>query len=251
MTYLVYDGSWNGLMTAVFEYYEYKLCDVSILAEKSFQPSLLGNEKTVITDINKASRVLASLSKKLSSNGFGKLFPVFLSEQHGIEDQLLNFIKLVFSSDKSPEQAYGNTCVLTIDKVAKMVHREKHRMEAFIRFQQLADGLYYAHISPDFNVLPLIAKHFKNRYADQQWLIYDLKRKYGIYYDLSDVQEVTLDISESPTEGSIFHEDEVLYQTLWKDYFQSVNIKPRKNSKLHIRHVPKRYWKYLTEKLPA
>jgi hypothetical protein len=26
------------------------------------------------------------------------------------------------------------------------------------------------------------------------------------------------------------------------------NIKERKNDKLHVQHVPKRYWKYLTEK---
>ena len=37
---------------------------------------------------------------------------------------------------------------------------------------------------------------------------------------------------------------------MWKDYFDSTNIKERKNMKLHIRHVPKRYWKYLSEKQP-
>ena len=32
------------------------------------------------------------------------------------------------------------------------------------------------------------------------------------------------------------------------EYFKSTNIKSRKNMKLHLQHVPKRYWKYLTEK---
>ncbi|KAA9213958.1 DUF4130 domain-containing protein, partial [Acinetobacter baumannii] len=35
----------------------------------------------------------------------------------------------------------------------------------------------------------------------------------------------------------------------WKDYFNSVNISARKNIKLHIQYVPKRYWRYMNEKL--
>ena len=48
----------------------------------------------------------------------------------------------------------------------------------------------------------------------------------------------------------MFDEDELVFQTLWRDYFKSTNIKSRKNMRLHIQHVPKRYWKYLSEKLP-
>ncbi|RYE25413.1 MAG: DUF4130 domain-containing protein, partial [Sphingobacteriales bacterium] len=39
-----------------------------------------------------------------------------------------------------------------------------------------------------------------------------------------------------------------MYQLLWKSYFNNSNIKERKNMKLHIQHIPRRYWKYLTEK---
>jgi probable DNA metabolism protein len=43
-------------------------------------------------------------------------------------------------------------------------------------------------------------------------------------------------------------EKEELYQRLWQQYFTSVNIAARKNTKLHIQHMPKRYWKFLPEK---
>jgi probable DNA metabolism protein len=80
-------------------------------------------------------------------------------------------------------------------------------------------------------------------------LIYDLKRKYGIYYDLETVEEIKLEFGHTSAEGeSIFCEAEEEYQTLWKDYFKHVNIESRKNTKLHLQHVPKRYWKHLTEK---
>lgn len=44
-------------------------------------------------------------------------------------------------------------------------------------------------------------------------------------------------------------EQEILYDQLWKDYFKSVNITERQNIKLHVQYLPKRYWRYLNEKL--
>ncbi len=43
-------------------------------------------------------------------------------------------------------------------------------------------------------------------------------------------------------------EEELLYDELWKDYFNSVNIQASKNMKLHIQYVPKRYWRYMNKK---
>ena len=157
---------------------------------------------------------------------------------------MLRYIQYVISSVDSVERNYGNADVLLINQTAKKVDREKHRMKAFIRFQKTKDELYYAIIQPDFNVLPLIEKHFR--------LIYDVRRKYGLYYSLQTVEEVQINfaenISDKPALQTIQDEKEELYQSLWQTYFDSVNIKARKNMKLHIQHMPKRYWKYLIEK---
>ena len=122
-------------------------------------------------------------------------------------------------------------------------------MKAFVRFQLLSDGIFYSSIEPDFNVLPLIKDHFKNRYADQQWIIYDIKRNYGLYYNITEVEQISLESSPKKGAENIFQEEEALYQELWKSYFKHTNIESRKNTDLHLRHVPKRYWKYLTEKI--
>jgi len=44
-------------------------------------------------------------------------------------------------------------------------------------------------------------------------------------------------------------DDELLYDQLWKDYFCAINIEARRNIKLHIQYVPKRYWRYMNEKI--
>ena len=246
---VIYDGSWVGLLTSVFEIYDRKLISVKILKQTDQQPLIFGEPFFVNTDTNKAVRVWKGLTNKLSPAGLRNIYCCFLSEIKGIEDSILNFIQLAFSSEMSVETAFNYVSVLRLAQVGKMVHREKHRMEAFVRFKQSKDDIYYALIEPDFNVLPLILKHFKSRYADQKWLIYDLKRKYGLYYNLNTVDEITLDINpDSFLDQNLLAEPESLYQNLWKDYFKNINIPSRKNSKLHIKHVPLRYWKHLTEK---
>jgi probable DNA metabolism protein len=139
---------------------------------------------------------------------------------------------LSFTNETGCEKNFGNKHVLAIAQMATKVEREKHRMEAFIRFQHTADGIFYCGIDPDFNVLPLITKHFKDRYADQQWIIYDLKRQFGIHYDLYGLEEITL--TQQPIQlnnlaNHQLNDNEKLYQHLWRDYFKSTNIVARKN----------------------
>ena len=167
-------------------------------------------------------------------------------------NHIIGYIRYAFDAVQNIEEDYSNKYVLRISEVVQMMRRERHRMEAFVRFQKLKDGTFYSAVQPDFNVLPLLIKHFKNRYADQKWIIYDLKRNYGLHYDLHDVEFISLEFSEVKNAANViaaFEEDEGIYQHLWKNYFQSVNIPARKNTKLHLRHIPKRYWKHLTEKI--
>ncbi len=180
---------------------------------------------------------------------------VYLSEQPASEMLIYQYMALAFASAINIEDNFAADCVREVAQVNKQIFHEKHRMEAFIRFQKTADDLYYATIEPDFNVIPLLIDHFEKRYADQRWLIYDVKRKYGIFYDLEKVDYVQLDALQTDRSGNlpldILEQNETLYQELWQTYFHHVNIPERKNRRLHLRHVPMRYWKYLPEKRPA
>lgn len=251
---LIYDGTFEGFLSCVFYVFEYKLKDVSIQNEDVHQNGLFSENETIITDIKKSDRVWNGLKKKASTLTSTKIYYAFLSEQEGIENTLLNYIQYIFKHQQKVDTDFTHPSVLKTSKIAKNVSREKHRMEAFVRFKLTKDNIYFANIAPDFNVLPLIAKHFKNRYGDQKWVIYDIKRKYGLYYDLQNLDFINLDFPEnfdfSKTSADFFADEEFEFQKLWKDYFDSTNINERKNMKLHIRHIPKRYWKYLSEKQP-
>lgn len=266
MTTFIFDGTFEGLLTSIFEYYERKPGKVELVATHYYEPKLIGETLEITNDEAKAKRVWAGLKKKLSPDWQLRFYKSFLAETPEIFTHLFDFARYVFdnptrggaesSGAKGAEADYGHPAVIAIAQMDKSVNREKHRMKAFIRFQETADGIFYAPIEPDYNVLPLIASFFRNRYADQKWIIYDLKRHYGLFYDLYDLEEIRLGHRPELKAGTTFlaqeltHDQEGLYGMLWNDYFRSTNIPARKNRKLHIRQVPKRYWKYLTEKQP-
>lgn len=249
----IYDGSFNGFLTAVFAGFEQKLPFADIQKERLAQNGLFSETETIFTNIELAKRVWNGI-KGRSNSAIKNIYFSFLSGEKNLEPLLYQYIRKIMGS-KHVASDFSDACILKISQTAQKVYREKHRMEAFVRFQLTKDGIYFVNIEPDFDVLPLISKHFKERYADQPWIIYDLKRNYGLYYDLHGVEIISMDLSNgfgnSIQKSTAMTDDEYDYQDLWNNYFKSTNIKSRINKKLHTQHIPKRYWKYLSEKKEA
>lgn len=252
MIVFYYDKTFEGLLTAIFEAYSRKTFPDKLISEGSITPMFTEEEFTVVTDDSKSSRVWSSLQKKLSKTACNILNYIWLSEEEGSDELLFRYICKVFNNVHSIEMNFGDDDVLQIHNLAKKVAKEVQYLKQFIRFQKAADGIFFAPVSPIYNAMPLTINHLTDRFSDQKWVIYDLKRKYGYYYDLKTVIEITLDNDEHLLGGklddAIMAEDEKLFQELWKGYFKSMTIKERINPKLQRQHMPKRFWKYLTEK---
>ena len=130
-------------------------------------------------------------------------------------------------------------------------------MKQFIRFQKAKDGTYLAVVAPDHNVLPIITDHFQDRFNDQPWLIYDAKRHYGYYYDgkadaihitFENEAAVPFDLRNGKLNDDVISHDDQLLQDLWRTYFKAICIKERMNPRKQLQDMPRRYWKYMTEK---
>ncbi|WP_367107123.1 TIGR03915 family putative DNA repair protein [uncultured Psychrobacter sp.] len=258
---VLYEPSFEGWLSAVFYVYAHKLQHdeaLQLIANERYVPSLITQATHVATNGEQAERVLTKLNQLLGRSGMRQLLWGFLSEKDNIGTTLFNVVKYALDHpERDIMQDLGNLNVLELAQTVKSVGRERHRMEAFVRFEHTTDDIYFARVEPDFNVLPLIGEHFRQRYQDQHWAIYDLTRGYGIYYDKSTstpshpaaLQTITdLDEAVLRNPASIHSIDEQRYQRFWQGYFTNVNIKERKNMRLHKQYLPQRYWKYLSEK---
>ncbi len=254
MALYLYDGSFEGLLSAVFRVFVDKKPPEDLVAEDRCQLGLLAEVRKVETDETLAERVLRTINRKTDDRAGKMVYKMFLSERPAIEMAIFRFIKVIVDSRHVDILGnYANSHIAEAARVEKMIGREVHRMHAFVRFRKSAAGIFHAVVNPDFNVLPLIGEHFVKRYADQPWVIFDTLRHYGLYYDLEGSQFIApdhpaLDFCGDADAEALQDEAESLYQQLWVNYFTAVNIRERKNTKLHLRHMPKRYWGYLVEK---
>ncbi|MGI1796745.1 TIGR03915 family putative DNA repair protein [Acinetobacter variabilis] len=258
MAHYCFDGTMTGLLSCVFRAFEFKEFDVKVTANPQAQNGLFDDFIHVASNESHGQRVWQGLKQKVSSSSLKAFYYAFLSEKEQAFQNLFDFAVYIFQNQRPVDKDYGHHAVIGISQWCKQVGREKHRMEAFVRFKKAKDGLFLSLVKPDFNVLPIISRHFKERYQDQRWLIYDEQRQYGIYYDLDDVHQIEMNAEMVDPQIRIGHsqsfsieldDEEVLYDQLWKDYFKSVNIQARQNMKLHIQYVPKRYWRYMNEKV--
>ena len=252
MLVFFYDKTFEGLLTAVFDAYSRKTFPDNLLGEGDVAPLFMDDSYTVVTQTDKAGRVWAALEKKMSKLACNMLTYAWMSEIDGCDELLFRYIRKMIDSPISIETNFGDRDVLELKQLAKKVSHEKHYLIEFIRFQKAADDIFFAPVSPIHNALPLVIDHFKDRFSDQKWVIYDLKRKYGYYFDLHTVEEITLTddthLLSGKIDESLMAEDEKLFQDLWRGYYKATTIKERINLKAHRQKMPKRFWKYLTEK---
>lgn len=256
MTVYLFDNTLDGLLTAVFDSFFLKQQDVTLLAKGEQLPLFADKPHQVVTDAEKVSRVWKGLEKQLSREALHMITISWLSEERVLNQPMFNMICKVFRQQRDISHNASDDDVLAVRNTCRRVLHEALRMKQFIRFQKAKDGMYLAVVSPDHNVLPLITDHFSDRFNDQPWLIYDAKRHYGYNYDGESViritfeneAEVPFDLLNGNMDADILSEDDQLFQELWRTYFKAICIKERLNPKKQLSDMPRRYWKYITEK---
>jgi probable DNA metabolism protein len=250
-----FDGTMDGLLTAVFEAFSLHEEPEQLLKEGDALPLFCDYNYQVTTDEEKARRVWTGLEKRLSREAMKLISVSWLSELQELNTPLFLYICKVFRQGDISRN-FADTDVLTVTNIARRVLHEQLRMKQFIRFQKAKDGTYLAVVAPDHNVLPLITDHFSDRFNDQPWLIYDARRHYGFHYDGQQVIRITFedegavpfDLTNGKLQTDVLSSDDQLLQDLWRTYFKAICIKERMNPRKQLKDMPRRYWKYMTEK---
>lgn len=244
MLYYIYDGSFDGLLTAIYEAYYRREQPDRITSEADIQQSFMINKVYIQTDTEKARKVYNSIQSKISAQALENVFYAFLSEDDDSSTAIYQYLRLGWKIGKDIDSHLSNDAVLKVHSICRKVRRENHAMLGLIRFRRLENDIYYSQIEPEYNIIGLAAPHFASRLSNENWVIHDLKRGIAAMYNKNEWIIKDVDTVDELK----FEEDEEMYQQLWKEYFKSIAIKNRINPKLQKRNMPMRYWKHLIEK---
>jgi probable DNA metabolism protein len=253
----VYDGTFYGILTAIYEiYYCHDIpLDIAMnINHESPQINFLNENKTIVTDYEKALKVSEGIKKKISIQALDNIYYAFLSNVKGKEMVIFDYIKLGFKMGSSIDVHLYDEKVMALHKIVKRVRKEIHLMTGFIRFTYI-NTFYYASYEPDHNITELLAPSFAERFADQYFIIHDVLRNIAAVYNTKEWVIISFDNSDLNKLDIVYSEEDsldnsenyVCYEKLWKEYFVNTAIDERKNEKHQKSLMPKRYWKNMLE----
>lgn len=250
MHYL-YDGSLTGLFCVFQTILESRIQPHTICQTEQFTPSLFAEIRTIPTDEATAAKILERVNRLGGQQMFRNLALVFLSETPDFEMKMYHYLCLAISSKKDPCGQMQHPAVAACHSIWQKVQREVHRFQGFLRFEELENGLLWASFAPDANISALLAPYFSRHMPDETFMICDVKRGIGIFYENGETGEVEIDakILKQLRAHATLRNSPDEYAQLWQRYFDKIAITSRKNPKLHKSLMPKKYWTYLTEKM--
>lgn len=247
MNEYIYDGSFEGFLTAIF--YAYQCPHESLITSTdNYVPSLITTPINIKTEEDKFKRVYDSIEKKLDSEILRTIFFLNLSGADDSDTLALKYLKLCYKHGTEAKFALQHPVVAKVARYSRQVTLEAHRFTGFVRFKKVGDMAFYASIEPDNNILPLILKHFEDRFRDQDFIIHDLRRSSALMYSKDTKSSMIVELSkEKGTLLSNMEDTEGDFENLWRQFYKSATIKERINPRLQKRSMPTRYWNHLTE----
>ncbi len=186
-----YDGSFNGFLTLLyFSGFEGRPIEQIQRVPKE-QKALFMEYNAIWPDLGKAQLVWEALRSK-NYSALKTVYFAFLSEHSGIDEVLFQYALKTLG--KLPLSITLDTDLFNkIEKLAKMVEREKRSLELQLHVTPHDEGPSLEIIKPEYNILPLISRYFRTRYKGFDWIIYDAKRNYGIHQQNESVSFIVLE----------------------------------------------------------
>ncbi len=238
-----YDETFDGFLCCVYESYVHKEFPIAFCGDEECWS--LYSVRYVPTDLAHARRVYRSIVR-ISQSAADLLRRAFLTCLEDKEIHLYAFIRKLYDDGPAFLRNRADETYYPIAKAVRHMNGELEKLRGFIRFSDY-DGVLGSEIEPKNRVLPLLRRHFCDRYANESFFIYDRTHRELLVYSGGSSRLLPVDnLTLNPPD-----EQEVQYRTLWKRFFDTVAIAQRENPRCQNSFLPKRYRGTMTEFLPA
>lgn len=240
---LVCQDSFEGIMTSIYDGWVLmnQGHQVNIFAGANYTPTFFSEYRRVETDMNKSEKVARSIQVKISMEAYVMVYRACMHYTTEKADIIFNFLKIGYKQGAKVIRMLGNPDVLALMELDRKVANETHNFKGFLRFKELKGGMLFGKIEPRCDVVPLLEKHFSDRFPKENWIIYDEKRKKALVHPASGDCVMIMGQTVEERIKELQKVDE--YEDLWKVFFDTIGIEARKNPKCQQSHMPQWYRK--------
>jgi probable DNA metabolism protein len=160
-------------------------------------------------------------------------------ERYGL---LYRMIWRLTHGERSLLEIASDPLVYRLQRLAKSVHRDLHKMHAYVRFRRLASDApgerYVAWFEPDHWIVESTASFFVDRFRGIDWAI--LTPRGSLHWDTK-----SLVLGPPAERGQAPDHDD--FERFWLDYYESIFNPARLNPDVMRGHMAVKYWKNMPE----
>ncbi len=163
--------------------------------------------------------------------------------QHRDPERFALLYRLLWRLRPQPDlmQIATDADIMRVRRMAKAVHHDQHKMEAFVRFREIGnapDNRFVAWFEPAHHIVEATAPFFSGRFADMRWSI--LTPDLCAHWNGETVAFTPgLDKSAAPSDDRL--------EDTWRTYYASIFNPARLKVKAMKTEMPERYWRNLPE----
>lgn len=241
------EDSIDGILTAIYKAWEYGTSCTDVKIKSNLNYSLFEEYIYSDADTQLAFKVAKSIQNKLSDEVYNYVYNTCLSCYEDKTSVVYAFLRKAFKVGKNIVNYLNDETVCRIFEITRNVRNEAHHTLEFCRFEELENGVLCCRVDPMNNVVPLISAHFADRLHCENWIILDVNRKLASVHSAHHGYIITNSINESMlNDFSKPSENELEFQKLWKNFFNTIAIKERTNKDLQRNLMPLRFRHFMT-----
>jgi uracil-DNA glycosylase len=146
-------------------------------------------------------------------------------------------------ADRRALEDRADPLVDRLERLAKEVRRDAHKMHAFVRFREVeeADGTrFVAFFEPEHHIVRREAGFFVRRFATMRWSI--LTPALSLHWE-----PASETLSEGPGATRAEAPDGDPLEETWRTYYASIFNPARLKVKAMLKEMPKKYWRNMPE----
>jgi len=241
----------TGIFSGIYDAWKTKLSEEQLgIVLKGAIDQELFCEYVEVEESEKKTIAVENLIKRYLGYGtYWDIYHAVLANESDKGDAILGAMLEArkISDCKKIMEHLSHAKVRRVFELSRKVANEAHYFQEIVRFQELEQGILFATIEPQSQILTCLGNHFTNRFPLENWMIYDKSHKMFLVHQAK--HPWILVQNEEPNEEFLqrVSAKEALYVKLWKGFFDSIAIKERESYERQRQHIPLRYRSHMTE----
>lgn len=237
------DGTFEGILTAVFDAYKISSNEeIMIETDTLSNIALFGDVIEVITDTVKSTRVANGL-RRISEQAYYYTYLAAISYDNDRGTSIFYFIKRCFEIGEEAINDLHNLHISHMLNMYRNAEKEFWHYRGFLRFIKYNDFLL-GRYEANNDIMDLLADFFSDRLKQEHFVIVDMKRgKAAVHKAYTDYFITDFDVNV--IKRLTISESERLIMDTFETFKNTIGIEGRRNEKLQQQMMPLRFRKYM------